>query len=115
MHYDQNPDSRDFIKEIPTVWDETIPLAGKLGEYVAVARRSGTKWYIGAINGIDAPLHLDLDISFAVGGAKRITTHADGKNAARQAKDHIVESTTKIEPTLSIDMARNGGFAAIIE
>ena len=115
VHYDQNPDSRDFIKKIPTVWDETIPLAGKLGEYVAVARRSGTKWYIGAINGTDAPLHLDLDISFAVGGAKRITTHADGKNAARQAKDHIVESTTKIEPTLSIDMARNGGFAAIIE
>ena len=90
-------------------------LAGKLGKYVAIARCSGTKWYNGAINGNNAPLHLNLDISFAIDGAKRITTHADGKNAARQAKDHKVKSTTKIEPTLSIDMARNGGFAAIIE
>ena len=115
VHYDQNPDSRDFIKKIPTVWDETVPLAGKLGEYVAVARRKGAKWYIGAINGTNVPLHLNLNISFVGKSAKKITIHADGKNAARQAKDHIVKSTAITEPTLHVDMARNGGFAAIIE
>ena len=114
IHYDQNPASRDFIKQIPTVWDETVPLAGKLGDYVAVARRSGDKWYVGAINGTDAPIHLDIDISFIGNGAKQILCHADGKNAARQAKDYVALTMTTCSSVLSIDLARGGGYAAII-
>lgn len=112
--YDQNPESRDFIKQIPTVWDETVPLGGRLGEYVALARRSGDKWYIGVMNGTDKPLHLELDLSFAGDGKKTISCHADGPNAARQAKDAIVATSASDNDTLSIDMARGGGYAAII-
>ena len=112
--YDQNPESRDFIKQIPTVWDETVPLGGRLGEYVALARRSGDKWYIGVMNGTDKPLHLDLDLSFAGDGKKTISCHADGPNAARQAKDAIVTTSVSDNDTLSIDMAHGGGYAAII-
>ena len=112
--YDQNPESRDFIKQIPTVWDETVPLGGRLGEYVALARRSGDKWYIGVMNGTDKPLHLDLDLSFAGDGKKTISCHADGPNAARQAKDAIVATSVSDNDTLSIDLARGGGYAAII-
>ena len=39
----------DFISQIPTVWDETIALDGQIGEYVVMARRKGTTWYIAAM------------------------------------------------------------------
>lgn len=48
--YMQNQECTDFIAQIPTVYDEVIPLCGKLGEYVAVAKRKGNKWYIAAMN-----------------------------------------------------------------
>lgn len=114
LHYDQNPASRDFIKMMPTSWDETVPLTGRLGEYVAVARRKGDKWYIGAMNGTDKPLHLDLDLSFLGDGELIITEHADGVNAARQAKDAKVTTKPLEGRTIGIDMARGGGYAAII-
>lgn len=113
-NYDLYPESRDFFKVIPTVWDETVPLAGKLGEYVAVARRSGEKWYVGVLNGTDATLHLDLDLSFLGDSYDNVHYHADGPNAARQAKDCIVADRKLDSKTLSIDMSRNGGYAAII-
>lgn len=113
VHYDLNPESRDFIKKIPTVWDETVPLAGKLGEYVAVARRSGDTWYVGAMNGMDTPLHLDLDLGFIQGG-KKVSYHADGVNADRQAKDFNTGMKFIDSDILGVDMARGGGYAAVI-
>ena len=112
--YDQNAASRDFIKQIPTVWDETIPLDGRLGKYVAVARRSGDTWYIGVMNGTGQPLHLDLNLDFAGRTPKTIRYHADGPNADRQAKDAVIATTVSANNTLSIDLARGGGYAAII-
>lgn len=41
----------DFIKKVPTVWDETVFIDGYPGKYCVMARRKGTQWYIGAING----------------------------------------------------------------
>ena len=114
VHYDANPESRDFIKSIPEVWDETVPLCGRLGEYVAVARRNGDTWYIGALNGTDAPLHLELDLSFMGSGSKNIFSHSDGVNAGTQAKDFRTDSVVSDSPVLAIDMARGGGYAAII-
>lgn len=114
VHYDANPESRDFIKSIPEVWDETVPLCGRLGEYVAVARRNGDTWYVGALNGTDAPLHLELDLSFMGSGSKKIFSHSDGVNAVTQAKDFRTDSVVTDSPVLAIDMARGGGYAAII-
>src|SRR5205085_3887293 len=39
-----------FLKAVPTSWDETRVLAGKIGEYLVIARRHGQDWYIGAMN-----------------------------------------------------------------
>ncbi|MCM1291954.1 MAG: glycoside hydrolase family 97 protein [Bacteroides sp.] len=113
VHYDLNPQSRDFIKQIPTVWDETVPLAGKLGEYVAVARKYGDKWYVGAINGTNEPLHIEVNIDF-IKGVKNIEYHIDGINSDRQAKDFKQGNYTEAGDILSIEMARGGGYAAII-
>jgi hypothetical protein len=40
----------DFLREVPTTWDETRYIDGLPGEYVALARRSGDTWYVAAIN-----------------------------------------------------------------
>ena len=61
-HYLQNDECAKFIASFPVVWDETVPLQCKLGEYVAVARRSGNNWYVGAINNWN-PVDLVLDLS----------------------------------------------------
>ena len=40
----------DFLREVPTTWDETKYIDGLPGEYVALARRKGDTWYVAAIN-----------------------------------------------------------------
>jgi alpha-glucosidase len=57
----------EFFDKVPTVWDETRVLDGKIGEYAVVARRSGREWYIGAING-ETPRVLRIDLSFLPAG-----------------------------------------------
>jgi len=52
--YDKPSDSQDepelaFWDHIPTVWDDTKVLAGRIGEYIVMARRTGKKWFVGAI------------------------------------------------------------------
>ncbi len=53
----------DFLKEVPTVWDETVFLDGYPGKYVVLARRNGNTWYVGGINATAEPLKLKLDLS----------------------------------------------------
>lgn len=112
--YDENAESFGFIRQIPPVWDETVPLAGETGEYVAVARRKGNTWYIGALNGAQ-PRETEADVSFIPGKALRVTAHEDGPNAARQAKDfRITQTRLANDKKLRIKMCRGGGYAAII-
>ena len=48
-NYMREPESTGFIADVPTVWDESIVLDGKMGEYIVTARRSGNVWYVGGI------------------------------------------------------------------
>lgn len=48
--YQSESESTKFMSKVPSVWDETIALEGKIGDFLAVARRSGEEWFIGAIN-----------------------------------------------------------------
>lgn len=41
----------DFIRKVPTVWDETVFIDGYPGKHVVMARRKGEKWYVVAVNG----------------------------------------------------------------
>ena len=57
----------DFIRQVPTAWDETRVLSGKVGEYIVVARRKGHDWYLGAMTGSPAA-------SLAANGVSSIAT-----------------------------------------
>ena len=103
-----------FITDIPTVWDETIGLDGKVGKCIAMARRSGDIWYVGAMTDWDGRMWW-LDLSFIPEGDYVMEIFSDGLNADRAACDY--EKETRDLPAdrrICINMAPGGGFVAKI-
>jgi alpha-glucosidase len=116
--FDQNPDCRDFIFSTPVTWHETRALAAEAGKYAIVAKRHGDKWWIGGItNNAEKLREFDIDLHFLPAGKTfRMTAFEDGPNADRQAMDYDVrKQTVKQGDKIHIKLARNGGFAAVIE
>lgn len=114
MNYEANPECTEFIAKIPTVWDETIPLKSVIGEYVAVARRHGSTWYVGAITNW-TPRDLTLDLAPLKVGGRTATAFVDGVNADKFAQDYK-KKTLQIPDNgqLPIHLAPGGGFAMVI-
>ena len=101
-----------FIADVPTVWDQTVALEGKAGEYVAVARRKGDTWYVGALTDWNAR-ELTLDLSF-IGGVPLMEVFRDGANAHRAARDYKHEwKEFPLDGKVSVKMAPGGGWAAV--
>lgn len=113
--YRSNPESLRFISAIPTVFDETRVLAGEVGEYIAVARREGDTWYVGALTSL-TPRDLKIPLSFlAPGVAYNAVTMSDGVNVNRNGADcRREERRVTSGSELDAAMASGGGFAAII-
>ena len=112
--YYQEQETVDFISQIPTTWDETVVLKGSVGNYIALARRNGDKWYLGAMTDWNSRA-LQLDLSFLGDGVFEMEIFKDGANANRFAEDYKKE-TMKVNKNSSITakMASGGGWAAII-
>ncbi len=113
--YRKEQETVDFLKRIPTVWDETRVLGGVVSDYILVARRKDQTWYIGAMTDWTAR-ELTVDLSFLEEGQYNMTVMKDGMNADRFAQDYKkeryeVSRTDKIP----VVMASGGGWAAIIE
>jgi alpha-glucosidase len=112
--YMRETESVNFISSIPTTFDETIALDGKLGEYAAIARRKNDTWYIGAMNNWNAK-DLVLELSFLKEGNYEAEIFQDGINADRDATDYkrkIVKITSGQK--WSIHLSNGGGWAAKI-
>jgi hypothetical protein len=62
---------RTFLKQVPAAWDETRVLSGEPGKQVVIARRDGKVWYMGAINGTDEPVDIDVPLAFLGDGQWR--------------------------------------------
>lgn len=114
-NYYHEPAAMDFLSKVPTVWDETRGIDGKVGDFIIMARRSGNQWYIGGMTdwtSRDATIKLD----FLPEGEHTLTLWQDGPNADKAAVDCI---TKKIKvskgQTITIPMAKGGGFVGIIE
>ena len=110
-NYRDEQECTDFIAAFPTVWDETVVLDGEMGEYVAVARRAGDVWYVGAVTSW-TPRTLTLDLRQIIGeGNYRVELFRDGANAHRLGTDYRREvidmpASRRIEAK----MAPGGGF-----
>ena len=117
----------DFIASVPTVWDETRGLDGKVGDYIAIARRKEDVWYVGGMTDWSART-IRLPLDFLADGDYEVELYMDGANAHRTAKDYKkvtfnlnvrdgkADSDTVFmsEGQLTAEMAPGGGFAARI-
>ena len=113
-NYLREPEAMEFLGPVPTVWDETKVLDAKLGEYVLLARRSGTDWYVGAMTNWTGRA-LEVDLSFLPKGTLSMDSYQDGVNADRFASDYKrAKSKVTSSQKLKITLAPGGGWAARI-
>jgi len=113
--YMKEKECTEFITGIPTTFDETIPLDGKIAEYVAIARKKGDAWYVGAMTNW-TPRELLIDLSFLDEGLYQAEIFSDGINADRDATDYRKETVTvRKGDKLMVKMMGGGGWAAILE
>ncbi len=113
-NYTNEKECLEFIAEVPTVWDETVGICGEVGKTIAIARRSGDTWYVGALTDWTGRT-MELDLSFLPEGKYTVTAFRDGANAYRVARDYKKEQfNLSPERKLTVTLAPGGGFAAII-
>ena len=110
--YRQNMECFKFMAAVPTVWDETVGLAGAVDSFAAAARRKGDVWYASAICNWDGH-EFDLDTAFLGSGEWIAEIFEDGPNALHAPEDY---RTRRISVTaglkLPVKMAPGGGFTA---
>lgn len=114
-HYYREPECLEFLSKVPSVWDETVVLDAKVADYIAVARKNGNEWYVGAMTDW-TPRDLTLDFSFLdAGKSYTAVIYQDGINADRNANDYKkVTRTVAKGDKVTVKLAPGGGWACRI-
>ena len=101
----------DFIKEVPTVWDEIKVVDAKVGEYIVIARRKGTDWFVGAITN-HTPRSLDIPLTFLSPGTYSAKIYSDSNDAGTKP-NHLTENSKNLSHSdnLPVQLAGGGGIA----
>ena len=114
--YEKESECTAFIASLPNTYDEMKVLAGKMGEYIIVARRQGSNWYVAGETNWDSR-DVEINASFLPAGTYEMTAFTDGINADKNATDYKVWKERfslpySINQTVTVHMASGGGFAA---
>ncbi|MDZ7317694.1 MAG: glycoside hydrolase family 97 protein [candidate division KSB1 bacterium] len=114
-NYEREPECLEFLSAVPTVWDDTKVLDAKIAEYILIARKSGNRWYLGAMTNWSAR-DLTVDFSFLDDKTYHLQSYQDGINADRNAMDYR-KSQLRISRNdrLTIHLAPGGGWVGIVE
>ena len=106
----------EFIAGLPTVFDETRIIDGRLGEYIVSARKAGDSWFVGALTNWD-PREITIDLSFLPAGRTyKAVIMKDGINCDRNAEDYSRETAdVTAETKLRINLASGGGVAVRLD
>ena len=112
--YEREQECTDFISRIPTMYDETVAIGGRMGEYTVVARRKGDTWYVAAMTDWTAR-NLTIDLSFLGEGTYEAEIFSDGVNAEKEATDYKhTKQSVKAGDKLDVHLASGGGWTALI-
>ena len=95
------PFELDFLRELPTTWDETRFLDGYPTRYVALARRHGSKWYVGALNGTQEPISMTLDLSMFANQTMTCLTDQPLKKS-KKAQENAQQLPTPVQKQLKV-------------
>ena len=109
-----NQPGADFLKIVPTVWDDIKFLGGYPGDWVAIAKRSGDKWFIGVMNN-SVGKTVELKLDFLPDGRYNVEVWADAKNSDLMPAE-IKKATQSIQggDILKVTLAKNGGWVGVI-
>ena len=101
----------DFIKAVPTTWDQTRAVSGHIGDSVTVARKSGNDWYLGSITNWDAR-EVDVPLDFLGSGEWSAEIYSDAPDAATNPKHTLIEQKrVNASQKLKLNLAPGGGAA----
>lgn len=110
-HYRDQP-GVDFLKIVPTVWDDTRVLDGAVGEHLIMVRRKGGDWFLGAMTD-GTPRTMPVKLDFLSKGNWTMKLWKDAPDAGTNAEDlEIEERAVKAGETVVLRLAPNGGAAA---
>ena len=110
-----NQPGSDFLKIVPTTWDDIKFISGYPGDYVAIAKRSGDKWFVGVMNN-SIRKTVELNLGFLPSGTWEAETWSDTKNSDKEPKElKKVVVAIKSPGTFKVTMAKDGGFVAVIK
>lgn len=105
-----NEPELEFFNNVPTVWDETKVLVGKIGEIGVIARRKGNNWWIGGINGETART-VDIDFSFLTTGKNySAKIYTDDEAVNTRTKVRIEKKQINSENRMTLEVKANNGF-----
>ncbi len=100
----------EFLGCLPTTWDDTKILQGKIGEFIITARKKGNEWFIAALNNSVAR-DISIPLDFIDAGKYKLTICKDGLNAHNYAADYeLTEKQMSAGELLNIHLAPGGGF-----
>ncbi len=101
----------EFFDSVPTVWDDTRVLAGEIGRYAVIARRSGRNWFIGCLNA-DRPRQLSVPLDFLdADTAYRATIYFDDPNLATRTRVGVRSQAVDSQTILTVSLSQQGGQA----
>ena len=105
----------EFIRDVPTTWDATKVLDGRIGEYIAIARQHGTRWYLGAMTDWTART-LRLPLAFLGRGVFDAEIYRDGADADDHPT-HVTVTHRSVTPrtVLTVRLAQGGGLAIVFK
>lgn len=114
--YAKRPEAFQFIKDVPTDWEDSIAIDGEIGEFAVIARkdRNSEDWYVGAVTDADARVITLDDLSFLDNGTYEAQIYADGAAADYEENPYsinIQKQRITRNSALSLRLARSGGFA----
>ena len=113
--YEREQPTTDFIRQIPTVFDEIKVIDGRIGEYIVLAKRKGSTWYLAAMTDW-TPRDMEIPLNMLSAGTHNAEIFADGINADRDATDYCkLQQQVCKNDVIKIHLAPGGGWSAIIK
>ena len=110
--YEDAPQQFNFLKKVPTTWDETKFIDGYPGDYIILARRSGEEWYVGLMSD-EEKRRVDVPLDFLdAGHSYQAHIYKDGSNIENNRQDvEYAKQKVTAETVLTAELASGGGQA----
>lgn len=113
-HYRREERTMEFLRQVPTTWDESLALDGRIGEFAVMARRAGDRWFLGGMTN-EQERNLKLDAARLGAGPWQATVwHDKPESATKATAFEVTTFTLTAGATTEVKLAPGGGFVAIL-